>query len=427
MRRFLVLLSVVLVCCIVLFSLCFSAFGDSVTSSLVTNHNNVRIRNKASHGDIIAMIKYAGTPLTYIDTEYVEEALWYHVYVGGVEGYVYGKYVDVNGSLDESSSDTVVNDDSILSDDDDDAVYVVMLGDLLNLRKWPNGEFVMAIEGAGTKLKMLDPSEFKREIWYHVSYNGVEGYVYSYYVRKYDPTVDAYDNSVVDMVDSSLMESVGADDDIEALDEVLSDESSGNNVDNMSDIPESAILDGSVYYLKTLGSGVNVRKVPNGEILGSIKESGTRVLCLEPDKLGTDNWYHIYCGGIDGYSYAKYFEVDDVVPVNVNSDGIVDDSVVEATIEPTIEPTVEQPTVEPTVEPSVEPTVEPTLVPIEESVAELSDDLNIEADETLSPTVGPESTVEPEPTVATYGSVSTRVAPVDEGEYGYLRDRSIYD
>ena len=395
MRRISFVLVFLMVCSFVFGMVSFAEPNDVSNAVLMTNHDGVRLRDAAGRSNIIAVIKKKGTALEYIDTVYVEDVLWYHIRVEGVEGYVYGEYVNVDYNADPSG--VVVSDSN---QRDPNKVYLVTLGEKLNLRDWPNGKLLTTIYGAGSVMEMLKPSQLNRETWYYVRYGDYDGYVFASYCKIYKGDVLPGD-SVLRMVDDDSGLSENADsirtvvenvaDGIQnmAVNSMSSAETPvvdplTGEVESMGDVAENAVsasvgaVDHKVY-LVTTGYRVNFRKSPSidGDVITNIVGVGTQVEALDPSRIGLDSWYHVMYNGVEGYVSAKYLKIDDSpnVSESVQSEPFVEttDDLVDGTSDESFGEVNDN--VDSVDETSVEVPVELTYGTVETSVdVELSDE-----------------------------------------------------
>lgn len=400
MRRILSFLSLVLVVFFVFAVVSLAEPSDLNQAVLTTNHDGVRLRDNAGKSNIIAVVKHKGTPLEFIETVYVEEVLWYHVRVDGVDGYIYGEYVNVNYDADPSS----VGLASSVSTDPN-KTYLVMLGDKLNLRDWPNGKLITTMYGAGTIMEMLKPSQLNREPWYYVRYEDYEGYIYASYVGLYKGDV-LTETPTLRMVDSNsssgIVENVGSIKNVvEATADVVINSDSIKSLSSaetpvVDPVSGAVGADGDVsgvsdsddmgtVYLLTNATHLNVRRGPSMDFpaITSIAGKGVRLVALNPEEIGASKWYHIQYGDIEGYCSAKYLDVDESSVLPVVSDEPVGSDVAEVEA---VDNPVEQLDGEP-------------LIPIEDIGEPV------------------ESVIPDEPEEVTYGTVETSVdVEIDDGD-----------
>ena len=216
---------------------------------------------------------------------------WYRVNYGGKTGYVVAAYVEKSGSTD-TSDDSGNTDTAEKADTTDDATQTVDYATgvsgtattRLNLRAaaLPTAK-VLKVIGSGDTVTILGEAGS----WYKVSWNGKTGYAASQYIKK----------------------------------NTSNNTDSADNTDNTEATDTTTETDYTTAKTGATTARVNLRAAASTSSRSKVVvASGTSLTVVGE----SGNWYHVRCGGYDGYIAKSYVKITGTTSAYVSWAGVTD-------------------------------------------------------------------------------------------------------
>ena len=200
---------------------------------------------------------------------------WYRVNYGGKTGYVLAAYVEKSGGSNDSdnSGNTDSSDDGSSTPIDYSTAVSGTATTRVNLRAaaLPSAK-VQAVIGSGDSVSILGEAG----AWYRVSWNGKTGYASAQYIKKNDST---------------------------------------DNTDSMTETDYAQARTGETTARVNLRAAASTSSQSK-----AVVSSGTDVTVVGE----AGSWYHVRCGGYDGYIARSYVKITGTSTAYVSWTGVTD-------------------------------------------------------------------------------------------------------
>lgn len=160
------------------------AEGEAQTTPAATRIGEVvggtiNIRTGPSTGYSRITLVYTGKQVTIVG----EESGWYHVQFDGVDGYIYGQYLKEITPAPQPAEPTAEQPVPETG---------TVVGGTINIRTGPGTNYNrITLVYTGRQVTIVG----EENGWYHVQFDGVDGYIYGQYLQKNVPVVPSADSS----------------------------------------------------------------------------------------------------------------------------------------------------------------------------------------------------------------------------------------